>query len=288
VTRKRRLVRLGWLCAVTLLVAALLAAGYLWLSYHGPAAPVQVYRGITYSCEALPTTPESGGLLHLVKVDLSAPGVRFYITPLNPASQARGWQYRLQYVPLVVRRQGLAVAVNGTLFRSDDPLHIQLAGDDAHALETLVANHVVSHFWQHTYLLWWDDLNIAHLETTKPPSAAALAGARWAIGGQFVLLYDGKVHPFAGHEPEQRTMIAANPREHLVWLASFDRASYAFAGHALAARGATLGILVDGGWSRAMALGKDSVGTRGGRVTGCWRPVANVFGFYADPLPRER
>lgn len=285
---KHRLTRLAQLAGAAALLVGGIAGAWLGWTYHGPAAPVQVYRGITYSCERLPQTSESGGLLHLVKVDLSVPGVRFFLTPLDPAAVSAGWQYRLAYVSDVVRRRRLAVGVNGTLFYSADPFYFRLSGDKAHGVETLVADHVVSHVWQHTYLLWWDDRNIAHLERSKPPSEQVLAAARWGIGGQYPLLLDGKMPPGVGHAPDQRTMIAANPQQRLVWLACFDRASYAVAGRTLAAKGATLGILVDGGWSCSMALGPEAAGVRGGRVSGCWRPVANVFGFYAEPIASHR
>ena len=280
--RKRRLVWGGAAGCALLLALVAVWGGYLVWTYHGPTPPTRIYRGITYSCERLPSTSESGGLLHLVKVDLTAPGVRFYITPMDSEAVARGWQFRLRYVDELVRNEGLAVGVNGTLFYSDDPFWFRRSGDWAHGVETMVANHVVSHVWQHTYLMWWDDDNVAHVEQTKPPSAAALAAARWGIGGQMVLLNDGKVTPWAGHEPDQRTMIAADPARKLVWLACFDRASYAYAGAAMAERGARMGILVDGGWSTSMALGADASGVKGGRVTGCWRPVADVCGFYAE------
>jgi hypothetical protein len=206
--------------ALLVVVLALSALGYAIYRYHGPTPPVEVYRGIVYSCERLPAGPESGGLVHLVCADLNVPGVSLWITPLDPDAVARGWQYRLKYVSSVVREQGLAAAVNGTLFESDSSF-IRVPGDWARAVETTVADRVVSHVHQHTYLMWWDDDLIAHIETTKPPSAEVLAKARWAIGGQQPLLVDGKMNPLTGREPDVRTMIAADPSTRRVWIAVF-------------------------------------------------------------------
>jgi len=108
------------------------------------------------------------------------PGVSLYTTPLDPAAQAQGFEYKLQHTSTFVSQSGLAAAVNGTLFSSASEL-IRLPGDLAISSETVVSNHVVNHVDPNTYLLWWDDQNNAHLEQ-KPPGEAVLAKARWAIG----------------------------------------------------------------------------------------------------------
>ncbi len=279
---KRRTLR--WLLrfVIGLLILLLISGGYLWWSYHGPQGETEIYRGIFYSCLRVPQGPQSGGLLHLVRADLNAPGVNFYITPLDRADAASGWEYRLRLVPGVVREQNLAAAVNATLFKLE-PQVLGFPGDRADGSETLVVDHVVNHVDPNTYLLWWDDQLMAHLEISKPPSADVLRQAKWAVGGQMALLIDGKVNMWAGLAPDHRTMIAADPQRRLVWLACFDRASYKFAAQTLADLGAKIGVMVDGGNSTSMAIGKDSRGVRSGRVVG-WRPVANVFGFRADPM----
>jgi hypothetical protein len=279
--RKSSRRRLRWVLGV-LLLAALLAGGYAAWRYHGPCDSIEIYRGVTYSCLRLPSGNESGGLVHLIRADLNAPGVELYVTPLDANAISHGWQYRLQYVSTVVRDQHLATGVNGTLFDADSGW-VHRRGDLARSLETVVADHVTSHVGAETYLLWWDDDRIAHLETTKPPSAAVLAKARWAIGGQQAVLVNGVVNPWANHAPDGRTMIAADPERRLVWLGVFDRASYRVAAQTLAEQGATIGVIVDGGTSCAMALGGEANGVRSGTVTGNWRPVATVFGVRADP-----
>jgi hypothetical protein len=287
VHRARR--RRTWLRRATIVVlvifvlAGVAAGGYAWLQYHGPTVPVEIYRGVVYSCIRLPDANESGGLLHLVRADLTVPGVDLYTTPPNdPDAVAHGRQCKLDYVSSVVKHEHLAAAVNGTLFDSDSGL-IRRTGDFASCVETVVADHVVSHVGKNTYLLWWDDDRVAHMEHTKPPSAAVLAKARWGIGAQQSILNDGQFSLFAGHTPDRRTAIAVDPERKLVWIAVFDRASYYFAAQTLAEQGAKTAILVDGGTSSAMALGPDTAGgVRPGTVTGNWRPVASVFGFRAE------
>jgi hypothetical protein len=264
------------------LIAAVVACHY-WRHFHGPLPPTEIYHGLTYECVSLPESFESGGLLHLIRADLTVPGVSLFLTPLDREVVARGWQYKLEFVSTVVDSQRLAAAVNATLFASQSTL-IRRRGDLARSNETVVADHIVSHIHRDSYLMWWDDENVAHLETTKPPSEAALQRAKWGIGGQFGLIVDGKVRAAVDDLVDKRTVIAAEPSNHLVWIAVFDRASYHFAGQALVDRGATMGIMVDGGTSSTMAVGPTASHIVVGTVSGDWRPVATVFGFRADPL----
>jgi hypothetical protein len=275
-----------WITSALLLLAAIISGYFLW-TYHGPTPPIEIYRGIVYSCERVPDSLQSGGLLHLVQADLNVPGVSLYITPLDPEALIRGKMYRLKYTSTAVRDEHLAAAVNGTLFNSDS-YWIRMPGDFTVSIETVVSDHIVDHVNPNTYLLWWDDDLIAHLETNKPPSSNVLAKAKWAIGGQAPILIDGEmVLRATGVQADRRTMIAADPARRLVWIAVFDRASNRFAAQTLAAKGAKIGITVDGGTSSAMAIGPDARNVRSGTVSGNWRPVPNVFGFRAQKLPEN-
>ena len=277
----RRVIRGGLLLTV---VAAAAVGGWFAYRYHGPTPPVEVYRGILYGCDRLADTDQGGGLVHWVRADLTVPGVRLYVTPTDPAATAAGWEYKLRHVSTAVADDRLAAAVNGTLFASDSTL-VRLPGDLARSAETVVADGVANHVDPNTYLMWWDADGLAHAEMTKPPTPAVIARAKWAIGGQSVVVYDGTVRDAFGPGPTERlTAVAADPDRHLVWIACFDRASYRFAGQQLVRMGAKIGMFVDGGTSVAMALGGDARGVRPGTVTGNWRPVATQFGFRADPL----
>jgi hypothetical protein len=56
-----------------------------------------------------------------------------------------------------IDKENLAVAVNGTLFGPDSGWWPRMSGDLASSGETVVADHVISHISEHTYLLWFDD-----------------------------------------------------------------------------------------------------------------------------------
>ena len=259
------------------------AGGYLLWTYHGPTPTTEIYHGIFYCCEELPNGPQSGGLVHWVRADLNVPGVGIFVTSKDPEAIARGWQYRLQFTMSAVAQQHLAAAVNGTMFATD-AMWFRWPGDLARSSETVVADHVVSHVDPNSYLLWWDDGLVVHLQKQKPPSAENLAAAKWAIGSQFPLIVDGVINSWAGGDVDHRTLIGTDPVRRLVWIAAFDRSSDKFAGEYLLKLGATLAVTVDGGISTAMAIGSDATGVSGGRVVGDFRPVATQYGFRALPL----
>ncbi len=250
----------------------------------GCPGPANIFEGITYGCERLAPTAEGSGFLHWARIDLSAPGIELYVTPLNPAALLEGWQYRLRWTTDVVRRERLAVAINGTLFVSNSTWGLRLPGDLARSVETVVADHVVSHIWEHTYLLWFDDRLVPHVEASKPPRASDLNSAKWGIGGQAVWLRDGKVWPGSDRTPNSRTAIAIDRQSKLLYLAVTENISPRRMLQRLADLGAMDGMLLDGGGSSSMAFGRDASGVLAGTVYGGWRPMATHFGVRAETL----
>ncbi len=271
-----------WLFLLGVVAPALGLEGLLLWEYHGPAAATPIFQGITYGCEVLPETPQSGGLFHWVRADLNVPGVSLFVTPKDPEAMASGFEYRLKYTSTAVTEDNLAAAVNGTLFVSSSH-GVRLPGDLANSCETTVADHVANHVDPNSYLMWWDDDRIGHLEHWKPPPTASLLAAKWGISGQEWLLWGPE--RAANTLADERTVIAIDPVRKLVWICCFDKASYNFISIFLKARGAKGIIAVDGGTSKAMAIGRGAKNIRPGTVTGNWRPVATQFGFRALPLP---
>src|SRR5713101_2583240 len=108
INRKKWLSRL----VVVVFLAALIGGGSVWCHRRGPQPPTEIFTGITYGCERLEATEEGSGLLHWVRIDLAAPGIELYVTPLDPAAVAQGWQYRLRRIENVVDKEHLAVAIN--------------------------------------------------------------------------------------------------------------------------------------------------------------------------------
>jgi hypothetical protein len=276
-----------WRLLIIASVGGLMWSGHAWWDGREPQPATEIFTGITYGCERLPGTDEGSGLVHWVSVDLTAPGIELYVTPLEAGAQRKGWQYRLRHTADVVEEERLAVVVNGTLFSSDSGW-FRMAGDFAKGVETAVANHVVSHLWEHTYLLWFDDRLTPHLKPSKPPTAAELALAKWGIGGQGVHLHDGRVWTGADRTPNSRTAVAIDSERKLLFLAVGEYVSPRRLLETLANLGAKDGMLLDGGRSSSMAIGREAHGVRPGLLHGTWRPVATHFGVRARPISAAR
>lgn len=244
----------------------------------------KIFVGVTYGCAILPTTAESRDAIHWVVVDLSAPGIELYVTPLDRSALDQGWEYRLHWISDVMDSERLAVAINGTLFTSASTWRPRLPGDLANAVETAVSNHVVNHVWEHTYLLWFDDQLIPHLRPSKPPTANELRQAKWGIGGQGVGLHEGTVWAASDRRPDARTAIGIDQQRKLLFLAVADWTSPRLMLEKLAEIGAREGMLLDGGGSSMMEIGRGARGVSPGVLVGGWRPVATYFGVRARTI----
>ena len=175
-----------WLRGLLLVVVltTLIGGVSVYWDRRGPQTPTEIFEGITYGRERLEPSEEGSGFIDWVRIDLTAPGIELYVTPLDPSAVAQGWQYRLRRIGDVMSREHLAVAINGTMFTSNSGRWLRMSGDPARSVQSVVADHVVSHVLDPTYLLWFDDLLTPHLRPSKPPTAVELAQAKWGIGGQ--------------------------------------------------------------------------------------------------------
>ena len=273
----------AWLAFWIVLSLVVLGAGYAGRSRREPQASTEIFKGVMYGCDRLDRTEEGSGLVHWVQIDLAAPGIELYVTPLDRSAVATGWQYRLRRVEDVVRSEQLAVAVNGSYFSSKFDWLLRVPGDFAKGLDTVVSDHVVSHIWERTYLLWFSDQLTPSLSISKPPSAAELGLAKWGIGTIEVGLHDGKVWPGNGRAPDSRTAVAIDRPRKLLFLAVGEYISPRLLLQKLAGLGAKDGMLLDGGGSTSMAIGQGAVGLAPGVLYGGWRPVATHFGVRAQP-----
>ena len=172
------------LISALVVVAAVLAVSglghFLW-HRRGPQTPTPIFAGVTYRAERIASSEEGGGLLHVVTVDLATPGLELYVTPLDPKRSRKAGSIGCAESADVVEKEHLAVAINGTLFTSKSPWWFRMAGDFAKGVETVVADHVVSHIWEAAYLLWFDDQLTPHLPPSRPPRPHGFSGGE--MGG---------------------------------------------------------------------------------------------------------
>jgi hypothetical protein len=248
------------------------------------ARAIEIFSGVLYGCEQIERTKEGSGDIHWVRIDLTVPGIELYVTPKDREAIYRGGQYHLRRVVDVVNQEHLAVGINGSLFTSIPKWRPRMSGDLANGIETVVADHVVSHLWEHTYLMWFDDQLKPHLRRSKPPIASDLASAKWGIGGQSVWLWNGEVWPGSNREPDARTAAAIDAERRLLFLAVGENISPRLILKKLADIGAKDGMLLDGGSSTSMVIGTGATGVQAGTVAGGMRPVATQFGIRASRL----
>jgi hypothetical protein len=218
-------------------------------------------------------------------VDLTAPGIELYVTQLDPDAVDQGWQYRLRWIRAVVDRERLSVAINGMMFTSASIWKLRLPGDLAKGVETAVSDHVVSHVWEHTSLLWFADDLTPHLRASKPPMPSELARAKWGIGGQAVWLQAGQVWRGSDRKPDSRTAVAVDEERKILFLAVGESISPRLILQKLADLGAKQGMLLDGGGSSSVAIGEGARHIRPGVLYGGLRAVATHVGVRARPLP---
>lgn len=273
---KRRYAKIALAIAMALFVGA--DSIYSGRCTPGPRT---VFLGITYGCELLERSKEGHGILHWVRVELNAPGIKLYVTPLDSSALAGGFQYRLRWISDVLRNEGLAVAINGALFTSEPRWRPGLPGDLANGVETVVSDHVTSHIWEHTYLLWFDDQLNPHLRPSKPPNPEDLRKAKWGIGGQGVGLRDGRVWSGSDRKPDKRTAVGIDAERKLLFLTVAEWASPRLLLEQLSKLGARDAMLLDGGGSSAMAIGEGGRNLPKGTLLGGWRPVATFLGVKA-------
>ena len=249
----------------------------------GRPAAAEIFKGITYGCKQLEPSGEANGVVHWVRINLTAPGIVPYVTSKDPTAVSQGWEYRLRRVGDVAETEHLAVAINGAMFKSRWLL--PMSGDLANGTELVVADHIISRVWLDTYLLWFDDQLTPHLRLDKPLTEAELAMAKWGIAGQAPWLRDGSV--WSGDRscfiPDAHTAVAVDLPRKLLFLAVGTHISPNLMFHTLANLGARDGMLLDGGNSSSMAIGKGASVVSPGTVYG-WRPVATQFGVRAEPL----
>jgi hypothetical protein len=250
--------------------------------------PTEIFRGVVYGCRLLGATAEGGGSVYWVRVDLKAPGIKLYVTPLDPAAVAAGWQYRLRGIRDVINSEQLAVAVNGTMFDSDPgrwPRWMPgISGDFARSATTVVANHVVAQGSMNTDLLRFDAQLNPHLPASKPPKPADLVEAQWGVGGEAFRRHDREGWWRGDQPPDSRTAVAIDEQRHVLFLAVGEWISPRLLLETLVDLGAEEGVMLDGGSSSAMAIGEGARRVSGGVLLGGWRPVATYFGVKAELL----
>jgi hypothetical protein len=278
-----------------LAVIALAAGGVGYWYTHRPLPPnarETLFEGVTYTRE-MRRTPRPI-ITHIVTVDLSAPGLRFLVTPGQPTG---GRQLAARTTSQFLAEFGLQLAINGDFF---EPWHSSSPWD------------YYPHVGDPVNVLGFASSRGALYSTGRPGaptlfiSSSNEARFNWpageiynAISGSAMFLEHGQLPAGLGHpyhdEPQPRTAVALDRdrRTLIIVLVDGRQPNYSegvtlaeLAEIVTAYRGDTA-LNLDGGGSTTLVMqGRDGRPVQlnspiDNRIPGRERPVANHLGIYA-------
>lgn len=292
-----------WLFRIIFTLLALTAAmlliggGYwLWFNHRSQPAPLatQLFHGVTYIRDVR-TNPRPL-IIHLVKIDLDADGIRFLVTPARPAE---GHETRAQTTSEFLASHDLQVAINGGFFypfhanspwdfypRSGDPVDILGVASSA--------GKVYSHRApKYTFINISPENQVEFGETAGPYNA--LSGKSLSLDQPEP---DDENPGFYG-TPHPRSALAVDRDENTLLLIVVDGRQPNYSegvtldelARLIVEYGGDEAINFDGGGSSTLAVQGPGGSPRllntpiHTRIPGRERPVANHLGVFAEPLP---
>jgi hypothetical protein len=133
------------------------------------------------------------------------------------------------------------------------------------------------------FFTWFDAELAPHVLGLSSAAEPTLTRAKWAVGAHVLQLHDGQILEVGDATVNARTGIGIDQVRKLLFLVVAERISQPRMLHLLADLGARDGILLDGGDSSAMGIGRGSTGIPAAVLLGGGRPVATYIGVRAPP-----
>ena len=275
----------------------------LGLTYAGfclkrPArTPAQrsLFQGIEY--ERIVHNSPRPLMLHIVTVDLAAPGIGFLVTPQQ--KDPDGKETLADTVPGFLEKYGLKVAINGSFFY---PMYVHhpfdyapRVGEGVNAVGIVISEgdrySAVEAGWAALCIVSPHQITIEESGDCPANTVQGLAGDRQFVkDGQFVARTDRQ-------ELFPRTVVALDRAGETLWMVAVDGRQFGYSegimlaelAAELIARGAYQALNLDGGGSTTLAVeerGQPKVlnSPIQARVPTNLRPVVNHLGIYADDV----
>lgn len=279
--------------AAALLLPLVLYAGLCWQRPPQTDEVRSLFPGIVYRRE-FRTNPRPM-MIHIVSIDLSAPGVRVFVTPGDSTPDQT--ETTAQTTAEFMREFGLQFAVNASFFfpfREQTPWdYYPRSGDRVNTVgQTIAQGNRYSISEPNWPALCFADDRV-QIQTECPP------GTTEAVAGNAVLVANGAIETSRvqdGDRPYPRTAVAIAPTGQQLWLIAIDgKQPFYSEGATLAdvtaivlALGAEAAINLDGGGSTTLAVqtaqGVTILNTPiHTKLPLRQRPIANHLGFYARP-----
>lgn len=277
----------------------LLGGGYSYWYYHRPLpAPIteQLFKGVTYIREV--HTSSRPMVVHIVKVALNTPGLRFLVTPPEPTE---GQPLAAQTTSQFAEEFGVQLAINASFFEPfwvKWPRYYPHAGDPATPFGLTISEgqrYSAPKPDYHTLYISQDNRMSIETPLTDPQNA---------VSGYSIFLKDGKAQKFPltrylPTQPSPRTAVALDKTEEhfLIFVVDGRQPNYSEGiplpelAEIAIKHGAHIALNLDGGGSSTLVK-EDKNGNPVVlnspvhlRVPpGRERPVANHLGIFAPPL----
>lgn len=243
-------------------------------------------------------------LFHIITIDLTAPGLKFLVTP--QAIDPEGKETLANTVPGFLETQGVQVAINGNFFY---PHYVRSPIDYAPHVGEGVNTVGISMSGGNLYSppqQDWAALCITNVQTISfEEDGFCPEGTQEAIAGSRLIVKDGQLLP----NPETddfdasydkyfpRTVVALDKSRQTMWWVVVDGRQWKYSegialdelSEILIEMGAESALNLDGGGSTTLAVEEDGRARVlnapfQARVPTNLRPIANHLGLYAQPI----
>jgi hypothetical protein len=284
------------LLASLALLAAIVIGALLWYRFRPLPAPVTrpLFKGVTYT-RAIRRGP-SPLVVHTVRVDLGAPGLRFLVTPGDPS---RREPLAARTTSDFLREFGLQIAINGDFFspwHSNGPLDYYPHRGDPVTVDGHASSNGVTYAQGEAGT---SEMTLRISRDQRPSFSLPLDEAYNTISGR-TLLRDGQIRvlPHGDHLLQPRSAIALDREEKTLFLVVVDGRQPRYSvgadiveiSNLVRDLGVYNAMMLDGGGSSTLVAegspGKAEVLSKPvhGRIPGWERPVANHLGIHAERL----
>jgi hypothetical protein len=290
--------RIGSLLGCLILALPLLF--YAIPHLHRPVRTVlekSLFEGITYRREArnLPRPI----MLHVVKIDLTAPGVDLLVTNGQPAEASPdNTELKARTASEFLQEFDLQLAVNASFFypfREKTPWDFYPhSGERVNAVGQAISNHMQYSSPE----LDWPTLCFANSRAQIAPNGTCPAATQQAVAGSALLVSQGQAAPIPPDSADSdaaysRTAVATDRTGETLWIIVIDDKQLFYSEgvtlpeltQMLLEFGVDQAINLDGGGSTTLVTDREILNAPiHTRIPMRERPVANHIGVYARPL----
>ncbi|WP_413164264.1 phosphodiester glycosidase family protein [Capilliphycus salinus ALCB114379] len=287
-------------------LAILLTPALLYLALHlrlplPTAKQQQLFQGISY--QRIRRFKPDALMIHLVKIDLTDPGIKFLVTPGEPGDDRR--EIAAQTTSDFLQKYDLQLAINGSFFHPfyvKSPInYFPKKGERVKILGQAISNgQIYSNVKKGWSVLCISSENRAQIypDTCPENTPQGVAGNRILIEKSRPV----KFKKFSDyHQKFPRTVVAIDKSGETLWLILIDGRQ------PLYSEGVTLGTLtdiimeiegvetalnLDGGGSTTLVISQGNKpkvlnAPFHSRIPMRQRPIANHLGIYASPLENK-